>query len=230
MDRNAAILEIAEEVRASASKLIPVGEVRFTVNRRPKTVVPFIGVGGSCFSTEVVSLDVDPTLDITDEKKRRLIRYTVAHELHHAARWRSVGCGRSLREALVFEGLADHFARQMEPSVVMPWTRPMGPFARSMCRLQLSVISRARLFSRRVWFYRGSAVRGIPRWAGYSLGYEIVGRYLDKGGLKASDCHGTPAALVLEKRKPNQPPEPTTTAGTSAAAQPRVPAAVVAHL
>jgi len=36
--------------------------------------------------------------------------------------------------------------------------------------------------------------------------------------------------LRLEKQKPNQSPEPTPTAGTSAAEQPLVPAAVVAHL
>ncbi|MEO6995572.1 MAG: DUF2268 domain-containing putative Zn-dependent protease [Lacunisphaera sp.] len=204
MDRNAAILEIAEEVKAIASKLIPAGEVRFRVNSRPKAVVPFVGVGGSCFSKEVVSLDVDSKLDFTDEKKRRLIRYTVAHELHHAARWHSVGCGRSLGEALVFEGLADHFARQIEPSVVMPWTRSMSPVSRSMCRFQVSLILQAPFFSRRVWFYRGSAWRGIPRWAGYSLGYEIVGRYLDSSGQNASDCCSTPAMLVIKKRTPNQ--------------------------
>jgi hypothetical protein len=35
---------------------------------------------------------------------------------------------------------------------------------------------------------------------------------------------------IYEKEEPNQSPEPTPTAGTSAAEQPLVPAAVVAHL
>lgn len=201
-NRSSAILELAEEVKASASALIPVREVGFVINHRSANIIPFIGVGGSCFRKEVVSLDVDPTLEFTEEK-RRLIKYTIAHELHHAARWRSVGCGRSLREAVVFEGLADHFARQMEPLVVMPWTRAMEPFSRAMCRLQFFVTSRGPLFSRNTWFYRGSAWRGIPRWAGYALGYEIVGCYLDRSGRKASDCHDTSAALVMKGWKPS---------------------------
>ncbi len=201
MNRNAAILEIAEAVKAAASELIPVGEVRFALNKRPASLFRSVGAGGSCFSKEIVSLDVDPMLDLMEEKNRRLIRYTVAHELHHAARWRSKGCGRSLGEALVFEGLADHFARQMEPLVIMPWTRPMRPFSRSLCRLQLFPVLRTPVFNRNTWFYRGSAWRGIPRWAGYSLGYEIVGDYLVGSGQKASDCHDTAAALVIKKRK-----------------------------
>jgi len=36
--------------------------------------------------------------------------------------------------------------------------------------------------------------------------------------------------LGFREKKPNKSPEPTTTSGTSAAEQPRVPAAVVAHL
>jgi hypothetical protein len=41
---------------------------------------------------------------------------------------------------------------------------------------------------------------------------------------------GFPIAPLEVKKKPNQSPEPTPTAGTSAAEQPLVPAAVVAHL
>lgn len=204
MNRNAAILEIAEAVKARAVKLIPVHETQFAINTRPKGIIPCVGVGGSCFSKDTVSLDVDPALDLADEKKRRLIRYTVAHELHHAARWHSVGCGRSLGDALIFEGLADHFASEMEPSVEMPWTRPMNAFFRSSCRLQFLVVSRRPFFCHNTWFYRGSRWRAIPRWAGYALGYEIVGRYLRRTGMSASACHATPAILVIKKLQLDQ--------------------------
>jgi len=36
--------------------------------------------------------------------------------------------------------------------------------------------------------------------------------------------------MTPKEKEPNQPSQPTTTAGTSAAEQPRVPAAVVAYL
>lgn len=196
------IAAIAEEVCVEALRLIPVDGVKFTINQRPGGIVPGIGAGGCCFVADLVSLDVDPRLDLTNERSRRIVRYTVAHELHHAARWRSVGSGRIFSEHMVFEGLADHFARQIEPEMLMPWTRPMSSYGRFMCRCQLPLVLRPRRYNRGVWFFRGSRWRGIPRWAGYSLGFEIVGRYLQAVGKRASDCHAIPAAEVLDKGLP----------------------------
>src|SRR4051812_16473282 len=104
---DAAIAELAEGVLAETSRLIPVAGVRFVINHRPAAIVPEIGIGGSCYEPTTVSLDVRVGFDLGAEAGRRQIRYTVAHELHHAARWRSVGYGRSLGEGIVTEGLAD---------------------------------------------------------------------------------------------------------------------------
>lgn len=200
MDPNTLILEIIEEARGRAAELMPLMGVHFAVNQCPANIVPHTGVGGSCFSRDLVSIDVAPRLDLTQERVRRVIRYTASHELHHAARWRSVGYGRTLGEGMVSEGLADRFAHEMVPEPVMPWARPMDSFSRMMCRWQLPLALNSRFYSRRIWFFYGSPLRGIPRWAAYSLGYEVVGRYLEVARKKASDCHATPAAEVLRKK------------------------------
>lgn len=197
MSSGAAILEIAEEVLSGALGLLPVDGVRFKINPPGNAIVPEVGVGGSCFRRDLVSIHVSPRLDPADEKNRRLIRYTVAHELHHAARWRSVGYGRSLGEALITEGLADHFARELVPTQVMPWTTPLAAGPRFLCGLQLRLHLPWRSHNHRLWFFSGSRLLGIPRWAGYSLGFEFVGRYLKKVRKEASECHDTPASKIL---------------------------------
>ncbi|ALW89666.1 DUF2268 domain-containing putative Zn-dependent protease [Deinococcus actinosclerus] len=55
---------------------------------------------------------------------------------------------------------------------------------------------RATDFGFETWFY-GSAAQALPRWAGYTLGFDLVGRALRQlGGAAASHAH-TPAAVIL---------------------------------
>jgi uncharacterized protein YjaZ len=197
--RNSLILQLADEVRAKAAALIPVHDVSFAINESHSAIIPEIGVGGSCYASGLVSIDVSQTVEMSTPALDQVLRYTIAHELHHAARWRSVGCGRSLGEAWVFEGLADHFAQQLTPGVVMPWTRQMTYFSRRVCHAYLPFALRLNRYDRHIWFSRGSILKGIPRWAGYSLGFELVGRHLSLSGNAASDCHATSAADVLQR-------------------------------
>lgn len=67
------------------------------------------------------------------------------------------------------------------------------------------------------------------------MAYESAGTHILSGIQKGAiifpeQLLGSDALAKAQKEEPNQPPEPTSTAGTSAAAQPRVPAALVAHL
>jgi uncharacterized protein YjaZ len=196
---NVLLRDLAEEVHAKVSVLIPVAGVRFQINQRVAPIVSEVGIGGTCFRSDVVSIDAQDDFDSSVESNQKLVRYTVAHELHHAARWRSVGCGGSLGEAVVAEGLADHFAREVTPGVLMPWTRPLGQVPGWICRTYLKLALHRAYYDRRIWFFQGSRLRGIPRWAGYSLGFEVVGRYLSLTKKMASDCHATPANTVLKK-------------------------------
>jgi len=93
----------------------------------------------------------------------------------------------------------------------------------------------------RVWFRPFmlgtvcSSLSGIPLWLVHrvhapnypSWGVHILFWYLSVGPFALAILRGVDPE---KKEEPNQPPEPTTTAGTSAAEPPRVPAAVVAHL
>lgn len=51
-------------------------------------------------------------------------------------------------------------------------------------------------FSFAAWFY-GSAEQALPRWAGYTLGFDLVDRALLHSGGAAADHVHTPADLIL---------------------------------
>ena len=75
----------------------------------PSSAIPETGVGGNAPSAHHVSIFIDPLHAGLAEKIVSEIESTVTHELHHAARWHTIGYGKTLLEACVSEGLADHF-------------------------------------------------------------------------------------------------------------------------
>jgi hypothetical protein len=110
---------------------------------------------------------------------RTWLPFTLAHEVDHAARvLRGPGIGDTLLDWFVAEGMADRFAGDAFPSVPpsagdhalsSQQTADLWQRARPSLREPQPI---ARL---RRWFVgRGR----IPRWAGYTIGYDIVSAYL----------------------------------------------------
>ena len=112
----------------------------------------------------------------------------MAHELHHVAR-------RPL-DALIHEGLADHFAVELTGLEPPLWVLALSP------EETIRLVARAREeydsphYSHMAWFF-GSDELGIPRWAGYSLGFKLVGDYLARNpSAKASALATEPSATL----------------------------------
>ncbi len=55
-----------------------------------------------------------------------------------------------------------------------------------------------RRYGHREWFL-GAPERGLPRHAGYSLGFELVARHVRGTGRTAAQLVGVPAAVFLER-------------------------------
>ena len=142
---------------------------------QPGGVIPEIGLGGYTPSASQVRLFVDPARADFAENLRRELLPLLAHELHHAARWRAVGYGFTLRDAAVSEGLADHFAQEVTARAAPAWSRALD--AQTMDRWLPEVTRQSRgFYNHNAWFFgQGDS---IPRWTGYAVGYELVRRHL----------------------------------------------------
>lgn len=96
---------------------------------------------------------------------------------------------------MVSEGLADLFAYQAFPRT------PPAPWDRALTEAQEHRYwQRARPLLDQPdthhddWFF-GSGT--VPRWDGYTLGYDLVGRYLKRQRLSPSAAVDVPAARIL---------------------------------
>jgi hypothetical protein len=157
-------------------------ELRTTARIRidPAATIPEMGVGGfTDVVTGVVTISLDPGHPDFERTLRTWLPITLAHELDHAERTLSgPGYGNTLLQAMVSEGMADAFAGQVLPA------SPAIPWDHALSRAEESVVwreARPRLGRRQssaqhaLWFY---GTESIPRWAGYTIGHDIVGSFL----------------------------------------------------
>ena len=122
---------------------------------------------------------------------RSALAYTVVHEYAHLVRNllfpRGVAAGKlvymktqqpeTLLDAMVVEGIADHFAQTCLPAALPTWSSGVDPsevermWPRVRRRFEVSDANDIRRFL----FGDGDRV---PTWTGYAVGHAIVGRYL----------------------------------------------------
>lgn len=116
---------------------------------------------------------------------------TLAHELDHAARTHvGPGYGSDLIAQVVSEGLADVFALGLYPRAHAPWDHALTrPAERSLWRRLEHHLTDSATYARHARWFFGSTP-GIPNWAGYTLGFDLVCSYLRR------HPHATPASMT----------------------------------
>ena len=126
---------------------------------------------------------------------------TLAHELDHAQRvLDGPGYGRTLLQNMVSEGLADSFAGQVFPGApAIPWDHSLSLAAEhvvwAFARPRLGHVQNSGRHA--MWFY---GTGRVPRWAGYTIGYDIVTSYLRAHpGATPASITDLPARRILRE-------------------------------
>lgn len=171
---------IAAEIavtRDIVSRLITPPRLDVLVQRIPGWVIPEIGMAGHAHRRSLLSLTLDPDNPhfagcLVDGTLRR----QVAHEVHHCLRNAGPGYGHSLGEALVSEGLAGHFVTRLFGTPPELWERAVEP-TKAVSLFPDADALASTSYNHEAWFF-GSGGK-YPRWLGYTLGYMIVGRWLE---------------------------------------------------
>lgn len=188
---------VEEEVARTLDAVRPllgVRDLRISVVADPSGVIPEIGLGGFNPSDEEVRLFADPAWPNLEAVLRAELLSILAHEMHHAMRRRSVGYGSTLFQAAVTEGLADHFALEVEPRDPPPWSTALAD--EELADWTSEVLSRTSGgYDHGAWFLGTDP--SIPRWTGYAVGFDLVGRFRDGDPRSASELVGEPAASFL---------------------------------
>lgn len=191
----------------SVKKLLPLRDIDIVLYNNPERTIPEIGIGGNAPDAHTVFIALNPHHPKFKQSISRELFSTLAHELHHAVRCRTIGYGSTLWNALIFEGLSDHFdmeasGRKKPP----PWSKALTKKQKKMWLKRAETILHRSHFSPqdyRAWFL-GSNKNAIPRWTGYTLGYDIVAAYLKAHPNEtASTLVSVPADAFRNKVNPS---------------------------
>ena len=177
---------------SSINSLIPINDLRISIVDNPQLVIPEIGIGGYNPDEHEVILAIDVNFSNLDSTLEENLIAILAHEIHHAKRRRSVGYGNTLLQAVVSEGLADHFSIELTGIEPPPWS-----IALTNDELQNWIDAAGNSWSQPynhgAWFLGTDP--NIPRWTGYSIGFELVKNYLlNNPGRLPSNLHNEQAS------------------------------------
>jgi uncharacterized protein YjaZ len=171
----------AESAVASAKRLLPIKDVDIVFYDNPGatfTEDEMGGIGGFTPNAHTVFISLNPRHKSFQNAIKNHLYFTLVHELHHTIRWQKEVEGDTLLEALVFEGLADHFAMEVtgrqKPTI---YSNALTPEQKKIFLRRASEKWSEPTYNHNEWFY-GSTPNAIPRWTGYTLGYDLVAKYL----------------------------------------------------
>lgn len=166
------------------------------VQRLSGWVIPEIGMVGHAYRPSLFALTLDPdNANFARCVGDGTLRRQVAHEVHHCLRLAAIGWGRSLGDALINEGLAGHFVRHLFASPPEPWERVVDTDVASSFFPGAGELA-STTYDHDAWFFGTGGP--LPRWIGYTLGYTIVGRWLETvGDVNGGAMVNTAAAEVL---------------------------------
>jgi uncharacterized protein YjaZ len=179
-------------------KYLPIHDVDVIVYDNPEGTVPEQGIGGYTPNKNLVYISLDPSFVNLKESINSELKRTLAHEFHHTVRWINPGYGETLLDALITEGLADHFDLEIFPELLQPWSEAFNDNELKELMEKAKKEFNNTEYDHFAWFY-GNEELGIPRWTGYSLGFKIVKDYLKKHpGQKPSKLYSAETNTFIE--------------------------------
>lgn len=152
-------------------------------SENPKQLKDLNGVGAYCPSANFVQISLDITHPFFCKFPSDAIKKPLIHELHHAVR-RNYGINidkSTFLECVWSEGLADYFVYLLTGDL-SKWIIKLNSSTKLylLRRLNKEKNKEMTLVDYEKWFIAGSKKEKIPKWAGYSLSFELVKVFLER--------------------------------------------------
>lgn len=184
------IMISTKKVLVEIKKVMDIPTIDIIIADDPMFAIPETGVGGMARNAHLLHISIDPDHKNLLDSIKTEIRSTVAHEIHHCTRMGTVGYGKTLLDALITEGLADHFDTEINNTKPKPWSVALSEKDQVKWLQKAKKIWNRTEYDHNLWFYGQGGE--VPRWAGYSLGFNLVKLHLERTKKKPSDLVSTP--------------------------------------
>ena len=172
---------VFDRATKTCRRLISADAVDVLIYHNPFYVMPETGIGGSTPTTHFIDIPIDAKRKLDP----KILYLTICHEMHHAMRQRKFGFPKTLFDAVVSEGLADQFEREINPSAELTTYR--RDIDNSVLRDAFRDLKKEMTndnYNYHGWFFGAGT---YPKYLGYTLGNIIVEKYLGDNRIKPSE-------------------------------------------
>ena len=177
----AAIHIVVRRVQAATEAVFGPVPMDVVAQVLPSATLPELGISGHCPAQDLVHLNFDPSNPALAGSMGAALERVLAHEVHHAMRWKGPGYGTTLGAALVSEGLAGRFVQELYGNPPELWE---AEDAADLDHLATALAVWDLPYDHKAWFFGAGH---LPKWVGYRLGYRIVGAHLSAQNMRPSD-------------------------------------------
>lgn len=179
----------------TVSRLLTPPRLDVLIQRLPGETIPEMGLMGRAYRSTTFSMTLDPdNPNWLPSLRSGALHRQIVHEVHHCLRMAGPGYGWTLGEALVSEGLAGQFVRHLLGSDPEPWEHAVTTAELLRAPVDLQALESG-YYNHSEWFFGSGA---HPKWLGYTLGYQMVGRWLASvGDIDGATWINVPAADII---------------------------------
>ncbi len=191
---------MAESIEYPIEKLIPLGDIDVVFYYNPEATLKKSGIGGYTPCANIIFFSLDPMNPNFKQGLKDELSFQLAHEINHAIRFRTPIAKETLFEAMVSEGLADHFAIEITGRRNPPiWSTALTDTQKKEFFAKASKEWDSPTYDHNAWFF-GSKIKEIPCWAAYTLGYDLIAAYLERNPkIKPSQLISVDATVFMQK-------------------------------
>jgi len=174
-----------------SSKVLSPRPLDIVVMVSPYGVIPELGHGGYCSTDKLIQLVFQPQNKNFGNNLQFPLERLVTHELHHSHRSHYCGLGNTLGDLIVMEGLACQFVKQIYDNPPEPWEAALDDNTLADIAFLANLRWKETEYNKHEWYFGNDE---FPRWALYSLGYALIGKYLELNPTEtAASLVGIPA-------------------------------------
>ena len=183
---------IVDAVKTAEEYVFPKLKVNWDIdllvtNRLYDFIIPEDGVGGRTRTSDFIEFAINE-----EKATKNLISEMVAHEFCHAARWgKNDEWINSLFDGIISEGIATYLEAEFvkdrkEKTVFIETILERTDDENKKILEKLRDQLESNYYDYDTIFFNGNDE--LPRWSGYSLGYYLVKKYLEKTHKKIEDA------------------------------------------
>ena len=158
------IENVAQESFLAIRKVMPIDNLIIRIVDNPSLIIPGIGVGGFSPNKEEVLISIDTEFQYKNSSLRQELAPILAHEVHHTNRRRTVGYGSTLLEAIISEGLADHFSIEINGILPPPWSKALNNEDLQFWITKASEIWTDPTYNHSQWFFWNNCINSPMGW------------------------------------------------------------------